>query len=182
MTILFHIPEESGNFTYRLDGNTVSTSNGMYSAEFPPEMILGLFATGAWKMLDEVEFEEPAYEEITATDSSDDVVAPTEVGGAVASDGGSSSYYDLPVPDWFIERAIERAVTDGQGYIKTEELIEVIFQNDFDAGNAFKSLIRLWGAFNGAGKAGNSVSYDKRKIEYSLGKLEQRFERQGEAV
>lgn len=172
MTILFRIPREPGNYTYRLDGNTVSTSNGLYSADFPPEVILDFFTSGAWEILQELELEENIE-----TDSGDDVAAPTEVGGAVASDGGSSSYYDLPVPDWFIERAIERAVTGGQGYIKTEELIEVIFQNDFDFGNAFKSLIRLAGAYNGAGKAGNSLSYEKRKIEYSLDKVEQRFER-----
>lgn len=179
MTILFHIPRESGNYTYRLDGNTVSTANGVYSHDFPPEMILDQFVSGNWVILGEVDLEENNEPDCSYGVASEPEVE-SEVGGAVASDGGSSSYYDIAVPDWFIERAIERAVTGGTGYIKTEELIEVIFKNDFDAGNAFKSLIRLWGAFNGAGKAGNSVSYDKRKIEYSLDKLEQRFERQGE--
>lgn len=179
MTIIFRVPGEPGSYTYRLDDNTVSTSTGEHSVEMPQDFILGQFVSGRWEVLRVEEPDEESFE----TDCSNGVEPEPEgeVGGAIASDGGSSSYYDIPVPDWFVDRLVERAVVGDQGYIKTEELIEVIFQNDFDAGNAFKSLIRLWGAFNGAGKAGNSVSYDKRKIEYSLDKLEQRFERQGEA-
>lgn len=109
------------------------------------------------------------------------IACTDETVGAIASDGRSSTYYDIGLPNWLIARVLER-YEDGRAYIKTEELIEVAFNDDFDAGNALKSLVRLWGAFNYAGKAGNSVSYEKNKIEYSVGKLEQRFERKSGPV
>lgn len=94
----------------------------------------------------------------------------------VKSDGGSSSYYDVPVPDWLLDVLLKRE-EEGERYIKTEELIEVLFDNDFDAGNAFKSLVRAWGCFNGGGKEGNSLEYDLNKIRYSLNKLDKRNNR-----
>lgn len=46
--------------------------------------------------------------------------------------------------------------------------------------NIFKSLVRAWGALNGAGKAGNGVDYECNKIVYSANKLKQRNQRKGE--
>ncbi|MNZ71594.1 hypothetical protein D3C78_899590 [compost metagenome] len=120
------------------------------------------FQTGIWvKVEDEKEQEEVKKSE------------------AIISDGRSSTYYDLELPSWLVARILDRHA-DGRAYIKTEELITTTFSSDFDLGNAFKSLVRLWGTFNGAGKAGNSLDYEKNKIEYSLDKLKQRFERKEE--
>ena len=47
----------------------------------------------------------------------------------VKSDGGSSSYYTLTVNNINIE---------------TEDIIRDVFDNDFDFGNAFKSLVRAF--------------------------------------
>lgn len=94
----------------------------------------------------------------------------------IASDGFSSSYYDIPLPRWVVERIVERQGS-GMSYIRTEELIESGFGNDFDFANAFKSLVRAWGASRGAGKAGNSVVYDLNKITYSINKIREREDR-----
>lgn len=99
----------------------------------------------------------------------------------IKSDGGSSSYYDIELPEWLLHNIFERK-SQGQAFIKTEELIDIIFDNDFDAANAFKSLVRAWGSFNGAGKEGNDVGYEVNKIKYSADKLKQRFERKEEKL
>lgn len=180
--ILFKMPEITGDaMFYLIDGNVYSMKDDLPPVKFSDEAINLFFSTGLWVVEDHnLETECSSCEEAVQADSNDYSPAPTEVGGAIKSDGGSSTYYDIAVPEWLVDRIIERS-DDGQAYIKTEELIEVTFNSDFDAGNALKSLVRLWGAFNGAGKAGNSVSYEKKKIEYSINKLEQRFTRQ-EAV
>lgn len=87
--------------------------------------------------------------------------------GAVKSDGGSSSYYDIPVPNWLLDRLADREVDDSS-FIKTEELIEIMFGNDFDFGNVLKCLVRLYGTTQGAGKAGNDADYEINKMVYSL--------------
>ena len=94
----------------------------------------------------------------------------------IKSDGGSSTYYDIDIADWLLDLLNERR-KEGKCYIKTEELIECGFSSDFDAGNIFKSLVRAWGALNGAGKAGNDVDYECNKIVYSANKLKQRNQR-----
>lgn len=96
--------------------------------------------------------------------------------GPIKSDGGSSTYYDIEIPAWLLHTLNERQ-KEGKCYIKTEELIECGFSSDFDAGNVFKSLVRAWGALNGAGKAGNGVDYECNKIVYSANKLKQRNQR-----
>lgn len=90
--------------------------------------------------------------------------------GAIKSDGGSSSYYDIQLPDWLIDLIVERR------YIKTEELIEVM-GSDFDLGNIIKCAVRINSLKNGVGKAGNDVSYDANKIIYSAGRLKERDKR-----
>ncbi|MNF40755.1 hypothetical protein D3C85_783500 [compost metagenome] len=93
--------------------------------------------------------------------------------GPIKSDGGSSTYYDIKLPDWVVALILERQAA-GSAYVKTEELIIAAFDNDFDFGNAFKSLVRAKGAEDGAGKAGNGVEYEANKIIYSMGKVKQR--------
>lgn len=83
----------------------------------------------------------------------------------VVSDGKYSSYYDLKLN----KKTLDFIASNG--YVITEMLINDIFDNDFDAGNAFKSLVRAWGAIKGAGKAGNSIEYELNKIEYSINKI-----------
>ena len=90
--------------------------------------------------------------------------------GAIKSDGGSSSYYDIQLPNWLIDLIIERR------YIKTEELIEVL-GSDFDLGNIIKCAVRINSLQNGFGKAGNDVTYDSNKIIYSAGRLKERDKR-----
>ena len=88
----------------------------------------------------------------------------------IKSDGGSSSYYDIPIPDWLIDLIVERR------YVKTEELIEVM-GSDFDLGNIIKCAVRINSLKNGVGKAGNDVSYDANKIVYSANRLKERDKR-----
>ena len=105
-----------------------------------------------------------------------DEVEKSKSRGPIKSDGGSSTYYDIDIPAWLLYTLNERQ-KEGKCYIKTEELIECGFSSDFDAGNIFKSLVRAWGALNGAGKAGNGVDYECNKIVYSANKLKQRNQR-----
>lgn len=180
---LLQMPMITGADLYLLVGNTLFRMDDSPGIKFSDTAIDMFFQTGLWVKLEAEETEEECEGcpecENEDEDFEDVAVAPTNVQtGAIASDGRSSTYYDIGLPNWLIARVLER-YEEGYAYIKTEELIEIAFHDDFDAGNAFKSLVRLWGAFNGAGKAGNSVSYEKNKIEYSVGKLVQRYERQG---
>lgn len=94
--------------------------------------------------------------------------------GPQKSDGGSSSYYDLAIPQSLLERLVERS-EQGECFIKTEEIITHFFGNDFDYGNIFKSLVRSYGLEAGTGgKAGNSVDYEMNKIQYSSNKIKEK--------
>lgn len=84
----------------------------------------------------------------------------------IVSDGGSSSYYTIVLPDDVIEKIVKNRA------IETEDILKYGLGNDFDFSNAGKSLIRLWGTINGAGKAGNDAGYEITKIRYSLDKIE----------
>lgn len=95
--------------------------------------------------------------------------------GAIKSDGGSSSYYDIVIPDWLMTNILDRSYK-GDAYIKTEELIEVL-GSDFDLGNIIKCVVRINSLQNGVGKAGNDVAYDSNKIIYSAGRLKERDKR-----
>lgn len=99
-----------------------------------------------------------------------DIVSPESK--KIKSDGGSSSYYDIPIPKWLAQKLIER-YNSGQCYIKTEEIIKVRYDNDFDFGNADKSLHRAFQATKGGGKEGNDVNYDLNKVKYSIEKIRQ---------
>lgn len=93
-----------------------------------------------------------------------------KVKAPITSDGGSSSYYDKEIPQWLLKRLIERN-DEGKCFIKTEELIEVLFRNDFSFGNAFKALVRADGVVTGQGKAGNTLSYETTKVKYYANRI-----------
>lgn len=95
----------------------------------------------------------------------------SEKTGAIKSDGGSSTYYDIPIPTKLLAEIIERRNEDGLSYIKTEEIIHLGLGNDFDAGNIFKCLVRMESLKQGKGKAGNSLEYDANKVLYSAKKI-----------
>lgn len=95
--------------------------------------------------------------------------------GAIKSDGGSSTYYDIAIPTSLLVELAERRNEDGLSYIKTEEIIELGLGNDFDAGNIFKCLIRMQSLKNGKGKAGNDLEYDANKVVYSAKKIAKRY-------
>lgn len=88
-----------------------------------------------------------------------------KINSPVKSDGGSSSYYDLQLSGKTIEFIKEN------GFVKTEHLIMDIFGNNFDFGNALKSLVRAYGIVQGGGKEGNDIKYETNKIKYSCDKL-----------
>ena len=94
----------------------------------------------------------------------------SESTGPIKSDGGSSSYYDLPVAEWLLYTLNERQ-KEGKCYIKTEEMISAFFGNDFSFGTLLKSLVRAWGIKIGAGKAGNDMKYETGKIRYYADKI-----------
>lgn len=91
----------------------------------------------------------------------------------IKSDGGSSSYYDITLPQWLIDNIIQR-LDEGSAYIKTEELTEVAFGNDFNFGTGFKSMVRAYGVTQGAGKAGNDLNYECNKVIYYANKIKER--------
>jgi hypothetical protein len=80
--------------------------------------------------------------------------------GPIKSDGSSSSYYTLLIND---------------NKVETEEIIRDVFGNDFDFGNAFKSLVRAYGTKKGGGKEGNTVQYEMSKLRYSSEKIEKQL-------
>jgi len=98
-----------------------------------------------------------------------DNVKPTDIDPPkpkpIVSDGGSSSYYDLPIPEELLNKILERK-EEGGAYIKTEEIIRYFFDNDFSFGTALKSLVRGFGASKGGGKAGNDLDYEMNKVAY----------------
>lgn len=91
---------------------------------------------------------------------------PDVTTGAIRSNGGSSSYYDIYLPDWLIDLIVERR------YIKTEELIEVM-GDSFNQGTILKSLVRLNSLLNGVGKAGNTVEYECNKVIYYANRIKE---------
>lgn len=94
----------------------------------------------------------------------------------IKSDGTSSSYYDIDLPEWLVEKLIDRAAS-GHCFIKTEELNE-IFGNDFNRGTLFKSFVRAFKITLGCGKAGNDMRYEVNKIKYYADKMLEVHERE----
>lgn len=95
--------------------------------------------------------------------------------GKVKSDGGSSSYYDIPLPDELMDKLFDRW-DEGKAYIRTEELIRYAFSNDFDWGTALKSMVRGHAITHlGGGKAGNDIGYECNKIDWSINKVREAY-------
>ena len=88
----------------------------------------------------------------------------------VKSDGMSSSYYDLHIPEELFKE-IDKRNKEGNIHIKTEEIIAYIFGNDFDFGTLFKSLVRAKAITEGGGKEGNTLDYELNKILYSVDRI-----------
>lgn len=95
--------------------------------------------------------------------------------GAVKSDGGSSSYYEIELPPELLTRALERHAQTGRCYIETEDIIRYALGNDFDRGNIFKCMVRIKSLESGKGKAGNTALYDASKIVYSAEKMKAHY-------
>jgi len=89
----------------------------------------------------------------------------------IKSDGGSSTYYDIAIPPWLLAKITK------DGFMKTEDFIAECLDNDFDKGTIFKSLIRAHSASKGAGKVGNDIRYESKKIQWSANKMAEVQER-----
>lgn len=112
----------------------------------------------------------PNFKVILKNEVGDDVVV-----GAIKSDGGSSSYYDIEVPQWLLEKLINRN-KEGKCFIKTEEINEIL-GNDFNYSTIFKSMVRAISIENGVGKAGNTHQYECNKMRYYTDRVEEKFNR-----
>jgi hypothetical protein len=81
----------------------------------------------------------------------------------IKSDGGSSGYYTFP------KVLVDKVVSTEK--LETQDIITHGFGNDFDFGNAFTSLKRLYEIKCGGGKEGNTPEYEVNKIKYSLDRI-----------
>jgi len=84
----------------------------------------------------------------------------------VKSDGGSSSYYELPLPDYLVKSLLKQVEDGKPPTIETGDVIKMLVDNDFDAGNIMKALRRIIMAKKGLGKEGTDIEYDLNKIDY----------------
>ena len=100
-------------------------------------------------------------------------IGSTNLMKPIKSNGGSSPYYDIPVPNWLLNILQQRKDEGDDCFIKTEELIEIL-GSDFDEANILKCLIRINSLKKGVGKEGNDVEYDVNKIIYSANRLKER--------
>ncbi len=107
------------------------------------------------------------------TNKIEEVIKPSSI-GPIKSDGGSSSYYDLPLMGDLLKEIDSRRVGD-ISYIKTEELIQTVFKNNFSFGTLFKSLIRAQSVVDGIGKAGNDLEYECNKIIYYANQIKELY-------
>ena len=86
----------------------------------------------------------------------------------IKSDGGSTAYYQLDIPD-----RIVRQIREGDlcPTMETGDVIEMLVDNDFDMGNIIKALRRINEAKKGKGKAGTDIAYDIKKCHYFLDQI-----------
>lgn len=89
----------------------------------------------------------------------------------IKSDGLSSDYYKIYIPDEVLETIIQRKKDWGESYIQTNEIIRFALNNDFDMGNIFKCMVRVTSLLNGKGKYGADLSYDINKINWSANQM-----------
>lgn len=90
--------------------------------------------------------------------------------GKIKSNGGSSSYYDLPISDKLLE-ALNNRQEDGQCYVKVEDMIDEFFDDSFVWGTMFKSMVRGYLQTKGGGKEGNDLEYELNKVLYYVNKV-----------
>lgn len=109
----------------------------------------------------------------TATDTCRELEAEEDKVAPIKSTGGSSSYYDLSLSDKLMNKLFDRW-EQGNAHIRTEELIEEAFSDNFDFGTAFKSLVRAHGITKGGGKAGNDLPYECNKVRWYIDKIEEK--------
>lgn len=91
--------------------------------------------------------------------------------GSVKSDGGKSSYYHIPFPEWLLKKVTSK------GYIEIEDFAEIAYGNDFNYTNVLKAQKRMYELEQGNGKAGNDFKYDANKCHYYVDKQLERFKR-----
>ena len=86
----------------------------------------------------------------------------------VTSTGGSSSYYELPLSPSVVKRILASVEAGEQPIIETGDVIKMLCNNDFDAGNIIKALRRIFQAIEGKGKSGTDIDYDINKCKYFI--------------
>jgi hypothetical protein len=91
---------------------------------------------------------------------------------AITSDGSDGKYYDRSIPKYILDKWNET------GVVSAEDLIYVIFRNDFNFGNSFKSLVRADSFVRGIGKQGNTLKYECNKVHYYTDKIEEQASKQ----
>lgn len=81
----------------------------------------------------------------------------------IKSDGGSTSYYEIRIPQQFVKLVEE----DGKMYalIQTEDVIDFALDGNFHKGEIFKALKRM------GHKEGVSDDYNLNKINYRTNRM-----------
>jgi len=166
--------EYNPTYNYEINGNLVKVWQESDYVESATSWDYSTFEfyvdNGAWVILQQPinvnreEFSEVLRQEFLKQMEEDDKLAGEFNKGPIKSDGGSSDYYKIPLPQNVIDKIVET------GCIQVEDVIKYAFGNDFDFGNLFKAQVRLFGSLNGKGKAGNTPQYEYNKMEYTLTK------------
>ena len=89
---------------------------------------------------------------------------------SIPSDGSDGKYYDRTIPQKYLDKWNETKT------ISAEDLILILFDNDFNFGNSFKSLVRANSFVRGFGKQGNTLEYECNKVHYYTDKIEEQGE------
>lgn len=78
------------------------------------------------------------------------------------SDGGSSDYYKIYLPEDLIKDIAEK------GYVEVKDVLRYGLDNDATLFNVGKALFRVASARRGLGKAGVTVDYDLNKCLFFI--------------
>lgn len=93
----------------------------------------------------------------------------------VKSDGGSTSYYELPLSERMVSGILAQIDAIEQPTLQTGDVIELLVGNDFDAGNVIKALRRIFESKKGKGKEGVEQTYDIKKCHYFIDEVEKKL-------
>ena len=93
----------------------------------------------------------------------------------VKSDGGSTSYYELPLSERMVAGILAQIEAGEQPTLQTGDVIELLVGNDFDAGNVIKALRRIFESKKGKGKEGVEQTYDIKKCHYFIDEVEKKL-------